>query len=58
MNELTALTGTNIFNWQDDAAAKSDEEDVAKAQYATLIPQINREEKKKKIFLPNLLYLA
>jgi hypothetical protein len=48
LNELTALTGTNINNWQDDAAAKNDEEAVAEAQYATLIPEVNNEEQKEK----------
>jgi hypothetical protein len=48
LNELTALTGTNINNWQDDAAAKNDEEDVAEAQYATLLNQVSDEEQKEK----------
>jgi len=38
--ELTALTGRNIDTWQDDAAAANDEEDVAEAQYASLLPQV------------------
>ncbi len=50
LSELTTLTGTNINNWQDNAAAKNDEEDVAEAQYATLIPQVNSEEQKEKNF--------
>jgi hypothetical protein len=48
LNELTALTGTNINNWQDDASAKNDEEDVKEAQYATLLPQVSNEEQKEK----------
>ena len=44
LNELTALTGKYIDNWQDMAAAKNDEEDVKDAQYATLIEQ-GREER-------------
>ena len=48
LNELTALTGTNMNNWQDEAAAKNDEEDVAEAQYATLIPQIHNDNQKEK----------
>ena len=28
LSELTALTGTNINNWQDEATAKNDEETV------------------------------
>ena len=38
--ELTALTGKDIDNWQEDATAKDDEEDVAEAQYASLLPQV------------------
>ena len=41
--ELTALTGKNIDTWQDDATAKNDEEDVAEAQYATLLPEVKGE---------------
>ncbi len=48
LNELTALTGTNINNWQDDASAKNDEELVAEAQYATLIPEVKSNEQKEK----------
>ncbi len=45
--ELTALTGTNINNWQDEATAKNDEETDVAAQYATLIPQLNEETQSK-----------
>jgi hypothetical protein len=45
--ELTALTGTNINNWQDDATAKNDEETNVAAQYATLIPQVKEEAENK-----------
>jgi hypothetical protein len=45
--ELTALTGTNINNWQDDATAKNDEETNVAAQYATLIPQVKEETESK-----------
>ena len=38
---LTALTGTNLHNWQEDAAAKNDEEKEAEAQYATIIKNTN-----------------
>ncbi|MBK8609642.1 MAG: DUF2330 domain-containing protein [Chitinophagaceae bacterium] len=41
--ELTALTGTNMNNWQEEATVKNDEEPNVSAQYATLIPQLNRE---------------
>ena len=45
--ELTALTGTNINNWQDDATARNDEETNVAAQYATLIPQVKEEAENK-----------
>jgi hypothetical protein len=41
--QLTALTGTNINNWQDDAAAKNDEEDVTAVQYQTLLPEVKKD---------------
>lgn len=47
LRELTALTGTNINNWQDEATAKDDEETVVEAQYATLLPQIKNETEKR-----------
>ncbi len=47
LRELTVLTGTNINNWQDDATAKNDEETIAEAQYATLLPQIKNETEKR-----------
>ena len=43
LTELAALTGRDINNWQDDAAAVKDEEAVADAQYATLLPQVKDE---------------
>ncbi len=48
LNELTALTGTDINNWQEDAAAKNDEENLPSAQYATLLPEIKNETEKEK----------
>ncbi len=45
--ELTALTGTNIYNWQDDATAKNDEETNVSAQYATLLPEVKEELENK-----------
>jgi hypothetical protein len=45
--ELTALTGTNINNWQEEAMAKNDEETNADAQYATLLPQVKKEIENK-----------
>jgi hypothetical protein len=47
LRELTALTGTNINNWQDDATAKNDEETNVAAQYATLLPQVKEETESK-----------
>jgi hypothetical protein len=43
LQELTVLTGKSIDNWQEDASAKNDEEDVAEAQYASLIPEFKEE---------------
>lgn len=48
--ELTALTGTNINNWQDEAIAKNDEETNTEAQYATLLPQVKDETEPKRNF--------
>ena len=48
LNELTALTGTDINTWQQDASAKNDEEVTASAQYATLLPEIKNETEKEK----------
>lgn len=47
LQELTALTGTNINNWQDEATAKNDEETNVSAQYATLLPQVKDEMENK-----------
>ncbi len=43
LRELTALTGTNISTWQENAPAANDEETVASAQYATLLNEVERE---------------
>ena len=45
--ELTALTGTNINNWQDEATAKNEAETNVSAQYATLLPQVKEETENK-----------
>ena len=50
--ELTSLTGKNIDTWQEDASAKNDEEDVADAQYANLIPQVKEEMEREKNNFP------
>ena len=55
--ELTVLTGTNINNWQNDAAATKDEEDVAEAQYQTLLPQVKKDMDGKKT-LPSGMILV
>jgi hypothetical protein len=54
--QLTALTGTNINNWQDDAAAVNDEEDVAEAQYQTLLPEVKNDMDREKS-LPGAMIL-
>jgi hypothetical protein len=46
LRELTALTGTNINNWQDDATAGNDEQTVAAVQYALLLTEVNNENEK------------
>ena len=43
LQELTTLTGRNIDNWQEDASAKNDEEDLPEAQYASLLPQVKQD---------------
>jgi hypothetical protein len=47
LQELTALTGTNINNWQEEATAKNDEETNVSVQYATLLPQVKEEAENK-----------
>ncbi len=54
--QLTALTGTNINNWQDDAAAVNDEEDVAEVQYQTLLPEVKNDMDREKS-LPGAMIL-
>lgn len=56
--ELTALTGTNINNWQDDATAKNDEETNVAAQYATLLPQVKAEAENKDRMPVGIVVLA
>jgi hypothetical protein len=56
--ELTALTGTNINNWQEDALAKNDEEDVAAAQYETLLPQVKSDMDKEKSLPGGMILLS
>ncbi len=49
LRELTALTGTNINTWQDDATAATEEElaTAQAAQYTTLLNEVNNEKEKK-----------
>ena len=56
--ELTALTGTNINNWQDDATAKNDEEKNVHAQYATLLPQVKDELENKRTMPAGIILFA
>lgn len=58
LRELTALTGTNINNWQDDATAKNDEETVATAQYATLLPEVKDEAEREKTLPAGMIVLS
>jgi len=56
--ELTALTGTSINNWQDDATTKNDEETIAEAQYATLIPEVKNDMNSEKTFPGGMILLS
>ncbi|MEO6722784.1 MAG: DUF2330 domain-containing protein [Ferruginibacter sp.] len=44
LRELTALTGKNISNWDEAAAASNDEAKIPEAQYAALLPDVRSEE--------------
>jgi hypothetical protein len=44
LKELTALTGKNINNWQEDMAVTAEENNVGAAQYAVLSNNINTNE--------------
>jgi hypothetical protein len=56
--QLTALTGTNINNWQDDAAAVNDEEDVAEVQYQTLLPEVKNDMDREKSLPGGMILLS
>jgi hypothetical protein len=56
--ELTVLTGTNINNWQEDALAKNDEEDVTAAQYETLLPQVKNDMDSQKTLPGGIVLLS
>ena len=46
LKELTALTGKNISNWQDDAMATEEEKNMAGADYASLMPDVKKDIEK------------
>jgi len=50
LRELTALTGTDLNNWEEIASAKNDEETLASAKYATLLPEVKNESEKEQNF--------
>jgi hypothetical protein len=56
--QLTALTGTNINNWQDDATAANDETPVAAAQYASLLPEVKKETDSEKTLPGGVILLS
>jgi len=56
--ELTALTGTNISNWQDDATAKNDEVTFNEAQYATLLPIIKEDMDNRQTLPAGIIILS
>ncbi|MEP7255428.1 MAG: DUF2330 domain-containing protein [Ferruginibacter sp.] len=56
--QLTALTGTNINNWQDDATAKNDELPNKEAQYATLLPIVKEDMDNKKTMPAGIILLS
>lgn len=56
--ELTALTGTNMNNWQDEAIAKNDEETNVSAQYATLLTQVREEQNNKEDIPAGIILFA
>lgn len=58
LNELTALTGKDIENWQSVATVKDDEEDVREAQYATLIDQSKAERQAGNRSLAGFIFLG
>ncbi|MGG9964281.1 DUF2330 domain-containing protein [Ferruginibacter sp. SUN106] len=58
LQTLTALTGTNLNNWQDDATAKNDEATATEVQYATLIPQVKTERDREKTLPAGMIILS
>lgn len=55
---LTTLTGTDLNNWQELAAVGNDEETMPEAQYATLLPVVQREGAEEKNFPTGIVVLA
>lgn len=55
LQELTALTGTNINNWQDEAIAKNEEVTNVSVQYATLLPQVKEDMENKETMPAGIL---
>lgn len=43
LKELTALTGKNISNWQEDAMATEEEKNMPGADYASLLPEVRKD---------------
>ena len=58
LQTLTALTGTDLNNWQDDATAKNDEETNTAAQYATLLPEVKNETGRGKTLPGGMILLT
>lgn len=56
--ELTRLTGKNIDNWQDEASAANDEEDMAAAQYQNILPEVREEAGRQNSNSPAGLLIA
>jgi hypothetical protein len=47
LKELSALTGKNLDNWQEDALASSDESNLEDADYASLMPAVKEDMEKE-----------
>ncbi|MBS1509541.1 MAG: DUF2330 domain-containing protein [Bacteroidetes bacterium] len=58
LQDLTALTGTNLNNWQQDATAAADEETDATAQYRTLIPEVAAAAEHEKTWPASMIIMS
>jgi hypothetical protein len=58
LTQLTALTGTNINNWQNDMTAKTEETTVTEAQYATLMPEVKQQTDNEKTLPGGMILLS